>query len=48
MNKCKQENKPLCYLFVKNAMKYEDHQALKRVEYGEYIFEENGVQIETQ
>ena len=29
-------------------MKYEDRQALKRVEYGEYIFEDNGIRIETQ
>ena len=47
-NKCKQEKKNLYYLFVKNAMKYEDHQALKRVEYGEYILEDNGIRIETQ
>ena len=44
--KNKQTN--LYYLSVKNAMKYEDHQALKRVEHGKYILEDNGIRIETQ
>ena len=42
------KKKNLSYLFVKKAMKYEDHQALKRVEYGEYILEDNGIRTETQ
>ena len=29
-------------------MKYEDHQALERVEYGENILKDDGIQIETQ
>ena len=43
-----QTRKKNYYLFVENAMKYEDHQALERVEYGEYILKDDGIRIETQ
>ena len=29
-------------------MKYEDHEALERVEYDEYILKDDGIRIETQ
>ena len=29
-------------------MKYEDQQPLERIEYGEYILEDDGIRIETQ